>query len=67
MNTIDPYTLLPVGSNVTVNGCPGVVVKSKMVRAIPSGWVCLHTIKFAKETREVNYSFIVPVYILCYN
>lgn len=46
MRKISSDELLPVGTHVQVKNKRGVVVSSKMERAVPSGYVAVHEIKF---------------------
>lgn len=46
MRQISSDELLPVGTHVQVKNKRGVVVAAKMERAVPSGYVAVHVIKF---------------------
>lgn len=70
---IQPDDILPDGTPVQVHGKRGVVVKCDIVRAVPCGFISVHTINFTQQlvggsnwhkwkpinqTKQVNYSFI---------
>ena len=70
---ISPNDILPNGTKVKVGNKRGIVTNCETVRAVPSGFISVHTIAFYErqigtrqfpkivpinETKKVNYSFI---------
>lgn len=41
--------LLPVGTEVRVKNRIGTILKAEMIRAVPSGMIALHTVRFTKR------------------